>query len=86
MHGPNSNPQEWAQRMVDEQIEALRAGVKKVIGRILEDPEEPSLLHRALVKAGRLIQAHPIAAAGVVLGLGLWARHLGRRHAAPAPR
>lgn len=86
MHGPNNNPREWAQHMVDEQVEAFRVGVKKVIGRILDEPEEPSLMHRVLVKAGRLIQAHPVAAAGVVLGLGLWARHLGRRHAIPSPR
>lgn len=80
MHGPNGNSQAaWAQHMLDEQFEAFRAGVKKMIGRIMAEPEPPSRLRKLATlatKARDLIEAHPIVAASLVLGLGYVARRL----------
>lgn len=53
--------------MFDEQLDAFKSGVHKLVERATT---KPTWLGRALASTGETIKAHPIAAVGAALGLG----------------
>jgi hypothetical protein len=53
--------------MFDEQLDAFKSGVHKLVERATT---KPTWLGRVLASTGETIKAHPIAAVGVALGLG----------------
>jgi len=58
------------QHLLDEQFEAFKSGVRKLIDRIEPKVSEPSRLRSFATRAGETIKAHPLAAAGIALGVG----------------
>ena len=62
--------------LFDEQLDAFKSGVHKLVERATA---KPTWFGRAVGKAGETIKAHPIAAIGVTLGLSYLILRIGRR-------
>ena len=54
-------------RLFDDQLDAFKSGVHKLVERATT---KPTWLGRAFATTGETIKAHPIAAIGVALGVG----------------
>lgn len=60
---------ERARDLFEDQFDAFRAGMRKLIDKA--DPHrEPSRLRALASRAEQAVKAHPIAAVGIALGLG----------------
>ena len=65
---------------LDEQVDAFKAGVKKLVDKATTKSNgEPSWLSSFVGKTGETIKAHPLAAVGIALGFGYLVVRLARR-------
>jgi ElaB/YqjD/DUF883 family membrane-anchored ribosome-binding protein len=63
---------ESARHLVDEQFDALKSNVNRVVERVLTEAEEaPEDLRKWLMKSNELVKAHPFVAFGVGIGVGI---------------
>lgn len=61
---------ETARHLVDEQYDALKAGIGRIADRVMHDPDgSPSDLAKLSARAVEVIKAHPYVATGVALGM-----------------
>ncbi len=73
-----SSPNGAFHKVLDEQFDAFRDSMRKLIDRV--DPREPPSKLRAIAdRTTELIKAHPIAAAGIALGIGYAIVRIARR-------
>ena len=62
-----NTPRESVQHLFDEQLDALKSGVHKLIDRATK---KPNWFGRVMNTTGEAIKAHPIATIGIAIGLG----------------
>jgi len=78
MQAQNGTGQEH--HVLEERLDAFKAGVSKLIDRIISEPAgEPSRFKEFTGKATETIKAHPLAAAALALGLGYLVTRIVRR-------
>ena len=64
MNTQNSTKSDVPPGSVEQQLDALKAGLKKLVDRFDNQP------HGYFARARQQIQAHPIAAVGLAFGIG----------------
>lgn len=66
-----------AHHLFDQQFDALKAGIRKLIDRV--ETDAPSRIRTLTGNATEVIKAHPILAVGLAFGLGYVVMRVARR-------
>ena len=74
-----SVPSEMKHHLLEEQLDAFKAGVRRWIDTVAVKPEGKSRLRHFIDRTGAMIKEHPIAAVTVAFGVGYIVVRIARR-------